>query len=325
MFKKVLVCIVVLFVVVCVSAHLAGAMEYPTKPIEIFCPYSPGGPADITARVIAETAQKFLGQPMVVVGKTGASGTLAAGEVARSKPDGYKLVILTNTFFSATVKTMKVPFKPSDLVPIAMFAEDLLGIVVRGDSEWKTINDLLDYGKKNPGKIKWAHTGRGNIQHIMTLLVFKKAGIETIEVPYKGVPEMLSALLGGHLDALSAPYASLQDHVKANKARYLLVHSNQRSSGLPNVPSAKEAGFTETADLSVYWSLYAHKDTPKEIMKTLFDAFKKTYEDPGFQKTLVGTGLVPKFGDSDFIKAAIRKGELITEPIYKQLGLYIEQ
>ena len=313
------------FVAASVSVHSAAAKGYPEKPIEIYCPYSPGGPADITARVIAETAAKFLGQPMVVVSKTGASGSIAAGEIVRSNPDGYKLVILTNTFFSATSKTLKLPYSPKDLVPLACFADDLLGIVVKYDSQWKTIEELLDYARKNPGKIRWGHTGRGNIQHIISLMVFKKAGVETIDVPYKGVPEMLSALLGGHLDALSAPWAALQEQVKANKARYLLVHSDQRFGALPNVPSSKEAGFPEAANLSIYWGLYAHKDTPEEIRKTLFEAFKKTAEDPGFNKTLANTGLIPKFGGPEFLKDAISKAEAITVPIYKQLGIYIEQ
>jgi len=325
MWKKVSIFSVTLFLVGSVLTHPATGKEYPTRPIEIYCPYSPGGPADLTSRLVADMASKFLGQPMVVVSKTGASGSIAAAELINSKPDGYKLITLTNTFFSTTVKTQQIPFNPNDITPLASFAEDRLGIAVRRDSSWKTIDDLLDYGRKNPSKIRWGHTGRGNIQHIMTLLVFKKAGVETIDVPYKGVPEMLAALLGGHLEALSAPYATLQEHVKVKKVSYLLVHSSQRYSVLPEVPCAAEAGFPEVANLAIYWGLHAHRNTPEEIKKTLFNAFKKTHEDPGFKKGVENAGLEPRFGGPEFIKEAIKKAEDIGVPVLKELGFYIEQ
>ena len=144
MCKRVLILSVTLLLVASVLTPRSEGKEYPARPIEIYCPYSPGGPADLLSRLVAETASKVLGQSMVVVSKTGASGSIAAADLISTKPDGYKLITLTNTFFATTVKTQKIPFNPNDIAPLANFAEDRLGIAVRGDASWKTIGELLD-------------------------------------------------------------------------------------------------------------------------------------------------------------------------------------
>jgi tripartite-type tricarboxylate transporter receptor subunit TctC len=297
--------------------------DYPAGPIEIVCPYTAGGPTDIIARLIGDTASKYLGQPVVVVNKPGAGGALAALDVIKSKPDGYKIANLTNMFFATTVKTQKIPFDPTYLVPIANFMEYRLGLIVRNEAPWTTLNDLLSYGKNNPGKLRWSHTGRGTIMHMQGLLVFRKAGIEAIDVPYPGNPESVIALLGGHVDATVMSYGTVQDQVKAGKIRYLTFFSTRRYSEQPNVPTSVELGFTEPAKLTAAVGLYVHKDTPEPIKKILIDAFKKTYENPEFRKGLANFGEEPRYGGPEFITDAIKKGEEVGVPIIKELGLYV--
>jgi tripartite-type tricarboxylate transporter receptor subunit TctC len=198
----------------------SAGKEYPIKPIELVCPYAPGSSMDIVSRLVADLAPKYIGQPIVVVNKPGAAGSIAAADVISSKADGYKLVMLTNFFFATTVKTQKIPFDPNDLTPIVNLYEYKLGLIVKGDSPWKTLNDFLDYAKKNPGKLRCAHGGRGITLHLNALVIFKKAGVDIIEVFYKGAsPEQLSALLGGHVDAASMAYGAVKDHVKAGNIR----------------------------------------------------------------------------------------------------------
>jgi len=300
----------------------AMGIEFPTKPIEIICPYTPGSSMDIMSRLIADIGPKYLKQPLVVVSKPGAAGSVAAADVIASKPDGHKLVTLTNFFFATTVKTQKVPFKEEDLIPIANFMEYKLGMIVKGDSPWKTFNDVLDYAKKNPGKFRWAHTGRGITLHMNGLIVFRKAGVQTIDVPYKGSPEKLAALLGGHVDASTMVYGAVKDHVKAGKVKYLIFFSDRRYGEPSDVPSATELGFPEAAKLITYVGLYAHKDTPEDVKKILIDAFKKIHEDPEFRKGIDKIGEEPKFGGPEFLKEAIAKAEEIGVPIIKELGLY---
>jgi len=298
--------------------------DFPTKPIELLCPYAAGGSLDIVSRLVADLAPKYLGQPMVVVNKLGAGGSVAAGDVISSKPDGYKMVMLANIFFATTVKMQKVPFDPNLLTPIANLYEYKLGLVTRTDSPWKTLPELLDYAKKNPGKLRVAYGPRGISLHLNGLLIFKKAGAEVIEVFYKGgTPEQLPALLGGHVDVSASPYGSTKEQVLAGKMKYLVVFSDRRYSDMPGVPTAGELGFPEAAKLLTVNGLYAHRDTPESIRKTLFDALKKISEDPEFRKGIETMGDEARFGGPDFVREAIRQAEEVGVPILKDLGLYV--
>jgi tripartite-type tricarboxylate transporter receptor subunit TctC len=323
--RKVIVTVVLVatFLAWGVAGQSYGKEAYPTRPIEIVVPYTPGSTMDLLARLIANTAPKYLGQPVLAVNKPGAGGSMAAADVIGSKPDGHKLMVTTNFFFSMTTKTQKVPFNPSDLVPVANFLEYRNGFIVKGDSPWKTFNDVVDYARKNPGKLRWSHTGRGISQHMYGLLVFRKANLETVDIPYKGSPEMLAALLGGHIDGSFMVYGVVSEQVRSGAVRYLLTVGERRYSNLPNVPCAGELGFPDLAKLPTYVGLYIHKDTPVEIKKILLDAMTKTYQDPEFKKGFEALGEEPKFGGPDFMAEAIRNNESVAVPILKEFGLYV--
>ena len=324
MLRKILFVVLILLAFGWVMVQGSHGKDYPNKPIEILVPYTPGSSMDIMCRLVADIAPKYLGQPLVVINKPGAGGSIAAAEVITSKPDGYKLMETTNFFFAMTVHTQKIPFDPKTLTPLANFMEYKNGFIVRGDSPWKSLNDLLDYARKNPGKLRWSHTGRGISQHLYGVLIFRKAGVETIDVPYKGSPEMLSALLGGHLDACMIVYGAVKDHVNTGKVRYLVTISDRRYSDPPNVPCAVELGFPEVAKLPTFVGLYAHKDTPEEIKRILIETFRKTYEDPEFKKGIERLGEEPKFAGPEFMKEAIQNSEKIAIPILKEVGLFVE-
>jgi len=302
----------------------SDAKEYPTRPVDLICSLSPGTSTDLMSRVAAEMAQKQLGQPFVVVNKPGAGGSLAAAEVIASKPDGYKLLVTFNSFFGTTAKTQKAPFDPNDLVPIGNMFQFKLGMFVKNDSPWKTFNDLLEYGKKNPGKLRWNHTGRGTTEHMSALLIFRKAGIEGIDIPSRGGgAEKLAQLLGGHVDASCGTYGTNKDQVTAGKIRYLIFFNDRRFKDPSNVPSATELGFPEATKFSVLVGLYAHKDTPENVKKTLIEVFKKIFQDPEFEKKIESLGEEPKYGGPEFLKEANRKLEEAGVPILKELGLYV--
>jgi len=305
------------------STPAAFAADYPVRPVELLCPYTPGSSMDIMARLIADIAAKYTGQPMPVVNKPGAGGSLAAADVISSKPDGYRIVTLANMFWATTTKTQKVPFDPEDLVPLATFMEYRLGLVVREDSPWKTFNDLIDYGRKNPGQLRWAHSGRGISLHVIAVHLFKKTGLQTIEVPYKGTPEGLAALLGGHVDAVSASFGPVKDHLKAGKLRCLTFYSDHRYSDYPNVPTVVELGFPDAAKLATYVGLFVHKNTPEPIKKYLEDVCKKIYDDPRFKKLADIGGEDPRWGGPEFMKASIQQATDVAIPILKETGLYI--
>lgn len=325
MWKKAFVLILATLSVGSMFLQPAQGKEYPTKPIEIICPFTPGSSTDIFSRIVADIATKYLGQPVVVVNKPGALGSLAAADVISSKPDGYKLVPLTNLFFATSVKTQKIPFDPNDLTPLVNFFEIKTGLAVRSDSPWKTFHDVLDYGRRNPGKLKWGHSGRGILGHIAFSMIFKKAGIEAIDVPYKGDAESLVAFLGGHLDLLVSGYGIFSEHVRAGTVRMLIFITDRRYSDLPGVPSAAELGFPEAGEFKALRGFFVHKDTPEEIKKILMDGLKKTYDDPEYKKRFEKLGEEPRFGGPEFIEESIKKAEKLGVPFLKEIGLYVEK
>ena len=326
MWKRIFISMVVTFLGVSVLIiQSASGIEYPTRPIEMYVPYGPGGTNDLMTRIVADVAQKYVGQPLVVVNKPGGGGAVAAGYLISSKPDGYKMVSLATAFLSSTIYTQKVPFGPDDLVPVANFMEFQEGLIVRGDSEWKTLSDLLDYGRKNPGALRWGHPSRGSPLCMNTLLVFRKAGVTGIEVPYLGSAEVLNALLGGHIDAAAQSYGVMREQLRAGKVRYLASFCAQRFKEPSNIPTAAELGFPEATKLRTFVGLYMHKDTPEDIRKFLFNAFKKTNEDPEFQKRFEKFGEALVFGDGEFVKEQIKKSREVSIPLLKEFGLYVAE
>jgi tripartite-type tricarboxylate transporter receptor subunit TctC len=321
MFKKILLVILAMSWG-SILIQTAVAKDYPAKPIQIVCPYPAGASIDLMTRLVADIAPKFLGQPMVVINKPGGAGSLAAADVINAKPDGYKLATMASFYFGGTSKTQKLPFDPDDLVPIANFMEFRFGMMVKGDSPWMTLDDLLDYARKNPNKLNWGHPGRGVSIYMSALLIFRKAGVETSDVPFQGSPQVLAALLGRHIDASTGVYGTVKDHVKTGAIRYLTVYSDHRYDDLPDVPSAVELGYPEAA-IPSFIGIYAHKDTPEAVKQTLMDAFKKTYDDPDFKKGIQKIGEEPRYGGPELMTEAIRKSEKVSVPILKEFGLYV--
>jgi tripartite-type tricarboxylate transporter receptor subunit TctC len=302
---------------------VSAAAVYPTKPIEVIVPFTAGGTNDLLTRLVGEISKKYLGQPLVIVNKPGAGGSLGVAEALQASPDGYKLLSAPSNYFSTTVYTQKIPFDPTDLVPIANFMEYRNGLIVKGNAPYKTLNELLDYGKKNPGKLRWAHLNRGSALYMQTYLVFKKAGVQAVDVPYPGLPDCLNAVLGGHVDAAPISFGGSREHIKAGNVRYLVVYTDKRFPEAPSVPTAKELGFADAAKFKTLLSFYTHKNVPEAIRKTLYDAFKKTFDDPAFKKAFDDFGEDDYFAGPEAVKEQIQEEAKMTVPLLKEWGLYV--
>ena len=293
MLKKLVIIFLVTLSFAVIAAQHSHGKEFPTKPIEIIVTYGPGTVNDMVSRLCAEIGRKYLSQPFVVMNKTGASGTTGVADVINSKPDGYKILYMMNNYFGTTIRTQKVPFDPSYLIPLVNLIEVRQALGVRADSPWKTFNQLLDYGRQNPGKLKVGHAGRGTGGHILLLVLFRKAGVEITDIPYaRGNTDLVPALLGGHLDTGFLIYSSTRSLIDAGKLRLFVTFSDRRFPVTPDIPSTVELGY-ET--FIIYHGIYLHKDTPADIKKTLFETFKKICEDPEFDKGLEKLGDAPKF------------------------------
>ncbi len=312
------------FFLVMVATNIGFAADYPTQPIELLCPYAAGGSTDTLNRTWAEIASKHLGQPVICTNKLGAGGSVMAAHVISSTPDGYKIAQLANIFFATTTKTQKIPFNPYDLVPLVNLMEYRFIFSVRADSPFKTFNDVLEYGRKHPGQLKWSFQNRGTSIHLMALMIFKKAGVKVLEVPYKGGgPEQIIAALGGHVDLTVSNYGSFREHVRAGKIRLLAVLSEHRWHDQPDVPTIAELGYADALRLGTYVGFYVHKNTPDYARKKLFDVSRKVFDDPMFTKAIQGTGETPRFGGPEWMKEMIRQAEEAGVPMLKELGMYV--
>ena len=323
MWRRSLVLILGVVLTGAVMAHPAQAADYPKQTIEVMCPFSAGGSFDLYSRLIADTLPKYLGQSMIVINKPGGGGTAVVADMINSKPDGYKIGILDAAYFSMAVKTQKVPFNPTDVVPLNCFLELKSGLTVKGDAPWKTLKDALEYAKKNKDTFRFGHAGRGLTCYMCTRIIFEKAGATMIDVPYKGAPEGITALLGGHIDGVCFPHGATAAQIKSGGMRYLVVYSDRRYSDLPDVPSALELGFPDAAKLIPLLGVWIHKDTPPAVKTTLTNAFKKAFEDPAFKAGIIKIGDEPAFGGPERMLDLIKVQEQVSVPILKSLGLYV--
>jgi tripartite-type tricarboxylate transporter receptor subunit TctC len=256
------------------------AANFPTGPITFIVPYPAGGATDIVCRPLAEAAKKHLGQPVIVENRAGGGGAVGVGSIVGKKPDGYLLSAVVDSLHRNSYLN-KLPFDTvKDVTPIMSFCGNLYGILVRADSPHKTLKDLLDYAKANPGKVTYMASGMGTSGHIaMEELAFNAGGIKFSHIPSKGDQESSAALLGGHIDCISTS-AGWIPLVEAGKLRVLATYSEKRTKRFPTVPTTAELGYkvVQTAPIGIL----GPKGVPQDIVKVLQDRFKKAMEDPTF-------------------------------------------
>lgn len=262
---------------------LSWAQPYPTKPINILVGFAPGGTMDVSTRVLAGKAEKFLGQPFLVSNNGGGGGSVALGIVAKERPDGYYLAGCTSTGLIRIPQFRTVPYKLEDFVPIMHFGAPQTGIVVKTDSPFKTLKDLVDYAKKNPGKVTYSSTGVGSPMHLAMEYVAKQEGIQWTHVPYPGSTPALTALLGGHVTAQSGSTEWIPQ-IRAGAVRLLGTHGEKRMKAFPEVPTFRELGYDFINE--TVFMVAAPNGTPSAILKRLEEAFHKAMDDPEFIQTM---------------------------------------
>lgn len=262
---------------------LSFAQQYPTKPINLIVTFPPGGTLDVSTRILASKAEKFLGQPLVVLNVGGGAGSVALGQVAKKRPDGYDITSCTSTGLIRIPQLRAVPYSHEDFVPIMHFTAVQSGVVVRSDSPYKTFKDLIEYARKNPEKVNYATSGAGSPMHIAMEYVAGKEGIQWIHVPQTGGAPGLAAVLGGHVTAMSDSTEWLP-HVKEGSLRLLVTHGERRMKAFPNVPILRDLGYDFINE--TVFMMAAPKGTPPSIVKKLDEAFHKVMDDPEFIKTI---------------------------------------
>lgn len=281
-----------LFLVCCATAifavESAWSQAFPSRPIQIVALASPGGTADLHARALSPALEAILKQPVTVVNKAGAGGALGCQFVAASKPDGYTLLLgLSSISWFPTVDVLfgRTPvYHLNQFKPIGLLSADPTILVVKADSPWKSVADLVAAAKARPQEIRYGSAGFYSTLHLAMEMFSKAAGIKMKHIPYTGGGPAMVALLGGHIDALSIPPSVAFPQVKAGTLRILAGWGAKRVEVFPEVPTLKELGYD--AEFYIWAGLFAPAATPAAVHNVLVDANKKAMENPAFRSAM---------------------------------------
>ena len=283
------------------AAPLAASAQtsFPTKPLRIVVPNAPGGAADLTARAVGQKMSQGLGQPVVIDNKPGAGGVVAGDMVAKAAPDGHTLLLISSgTAVSATLfKTL--PFDTiADFTPVAQLASFDLVIVVPSGGRFKTLAELVAWGKANPGKLNIGTPNIGTTQHLAAELFKSQAGLDAQIVPFNGTPAVINALRGNQIDAGLDILSPLLAQIKSGDLRPLAITGKRRSRVLPDVPTAQEAGVAGF-DVTSWNGLAVPAKTPKAVVERLHREINAALNDAGVKKQLQDLNLDPQPGTSE--------------------------
>ena len=259
------------------ASGLRAQDKFPSRAITLIAPWPAGGSSDAVMRAFAESAGRALGVPIVVENKPGAGGTLGAAAMVNAKPDGYLLTQLPLGIYRLP-HMQKTAFDPvKDITHIACLTGYTFGIAATADAPFKTLKEMVQYAKANPGKLEYGHTGTGTTPHLAIEEFSQKAGIELNPVPFKGSAEIMQSILGGHIRLMSGT-TEFAPHVQSGKLRLLATLGRSRNKAFPDVPTVKESGWDTITESP--FGIGGPKDMSPAVVRVLHDAFKKSLEDP---------------------------------------------
>ena len=308
---------------ICFSGEGKTADDYPNKPLQLVIPFPPGGPIDLSARVVSEKMGEILGQPIVVVNKPGGGTAIAAGYVAGSKPDGYTLFSSPATLVFLPMITPNSSFKVSDFVPVGRLVSFNFLLLVNKDLPVKTIQELVAYAKKNPGALSYGGSTFGSTQHIIGELFKITTNTDLQFIPFGGENPAITALMGNHIQIGILTTFQWQ-HVKSNAVRALAVLSAKRDPLLPQVPTAVEQGFPDLSVAANYNIFLVPAKTPGPIVRKLEAALEKALQDKNVREKIEKTELTPDFLSSRSTQALLDDEIRKWTPVVKKAKIVVK-
>ena len=270
------------------------AQTYPTQPIQLVIPLSPGDTVDLAGRAIATEMSKILKTPVIVVNKPGGGGTIGADSVVRSKKDGYNLLFaISGIYYAYAVNPESVPYNPfTDLDPLCSAVSVPMMMPVQADSPWKNFGELMAYMKQNPGKVRGSSTGAGSVGFFNFEVIRMETGNAINMIPFKGASPALTALLGGHVETSALTLGLISPHVKAGKLRVLLT--SQKVPEFPDIPTLKQLGYKRDI-MSIRFSFYLPAGVPDSVKKVLVPAVEKAVKTPEVVNAIQQIGTIEDF------------------------------
>ncbi|WP_110956329.1 tripartite tricarboxylate transporter substrate binding protein [Massilibacillus massiliensis] len=303
------------------SKTISTTQKYPTKPITVIVPFSAGGGLDLLARTLEKMAPKYLGQPLIVVNKTGGAGTIGWNELVVANSDGYTLgASSTDVLIQPLYGTTKYHY-PTALEPIAQVINLPFIMVVPAEQPWKSLEEIVQYAKQHPGQLKCGHAGIGSSSHIAGEMFAKFADITLEQVPFRGVNDAIVALLGNHTQIAFVNPSTVKEQIKNGTLRALAMTGEQRlvDSELAQIPTFKELGFD--MELNIWYGVAAPKGLSPEVKSRLETGFREMIEDPEFKINIEKLGLQIEYLNSeDSLEKWSKDGEKLSKTI-KETGI----
>ncbi len=297
------------------------AQQYPARPIEFVIPFATGGPTDIAIRVIQPQLSANLGVPVVLVNKAGAGGALGMDTVAKAKPDGYTLAATTRSTVTIVPATQPdVAYKLSDFAVVGSYAFDSVVVLVKSGGPFKTMEELVEHARKNPGKVTYGSAGLGTNGFFAMEMIKQAYGIDLAHVPFGGSGPVKNAILGGHVPVGAPALSAVHAVIRSGDLFPLVSTASKRLPAIPATPTIGEKGHPE-ASLSTWMEIYAPARTPKPIVDRLSAALEKTMKDPAVVAAVEKAGLVAEHHDPEDAQKLIERESEMVSRLAKKLNL----
>ena len=305
------------------SAFSAVAQgSWPTRSITMIVPFPPGGLADLVARPVAEAMSRELGQPVVIENKAGAGGGIGMSLAAKSKPDGYTILMALSSLTvipEADLLLGRTPmFMLNDLRAVARYTADPTVLAVRAESPWKSVQEFVDDAKKRPGAINYGSSGNYGTMHVPMEILAQVSGSKLTHIPFTGAGPAVVALLGGQIDAVSTGPATVLQHIKAGKLRVLGHWGNEKLASMPDVTSLKDAGFN--AEYAQWSGLFIPSATPEPVAQRIRAAARAAAQDAKVKEVILGAGSPVQFQDSPDFEKYVQADAKRMVDVVKKIG-----
>ncbi len=313
--------------ILCCVCASAVAQQYPTRPVTAIVPFAAGGPTDTTARILAQSLQANLKQPVIVESAPGAGGTIGSAKAARANPDGYTLLVMHIGLATAPALYKKLPFDPvKDLEPIGQVSDNPMTLLARGNLPANNLKELLPFLKANRDKVTIANAGIGSAAHLCGLMFMSSIGIDLTTVAYKGTAPAMNDLLGGQVDLMCDQTTNTMGQIKGGKIRLIGVTSPKRLATLPEGQTLAEQGLPGF-ELGIWHGLFAPQGTPKPVLDRLAQALGATVRDAAYAARLAEFGAVaatPAQATPDAMRAFLASEIAKWTPIIRKAGIYAD-
>ncbi|WP_438858942.1 Bug family tripartite tricarboxylate transporter substrate binding protein [Achromobacter spanius] len=302
----------------------AQAETYPARPIKIISPFPAGGATDVLTRVLAERMAKTLGQSMIVENKAGAGTSIGAAYVSREQPDGYTILMATNsTLVTNRYLYKELPYDPDSFARIGMVGVGPLVLLSSPKQPFNSTQDVVAYAKQNPGKLTFATFGPGTSSHLAGELFKSRAGIDILHVPFKGATQALPALISGDVDLFFDMVATGIPQADAGKVKVFAITSPSRLATLPKLKTLSEEGYPNF-DMTAWFSFVAPKGTPAPVLEKLQAALTETLKDEGVKKRMLDMGIDPRSGTAAELDKQIKTEQPIVSQLIKQANIVLQ-